>query len=117
MPKTVRRSAMWLRARRWALWSPSTLTALVGGSSMGSDPLSALRAACLEITVELQQATLIQFHWRVSTENRFDWLRLLYRHRASTGRISGDWGIGGNFRYGLSAGQQQLRWCYEKDRQ
>ena len=95
------------------LWSPSTSTALIGGSSMGSDPLSALRAACLEITVELQQAALIQFHWRVSSEDRLDGLSFYIgteRHE----RISGeqDWQ---RFAVLVTAGQQPLRWCYEKD--
>ena len=95
------------------LWSPSTATALFGGSSMGSDPLSARRAACLEITVELQQATMIQFYWRVSSEYGFDWLSF-YVGTERRGRISGEqaWQ---RFAVPVTAGQQPLRWCYEKD--
>ena len=95
------------------LWSPSTATALFGGSSMGSDPLSADRAACLEITVELPQATMIQFYWQVSSEIGYDWLSF-YVGTERRGRISGeqDWQ---RFAVPVTAGQQPLRWCYEKD--
>ena len=96
------------------LWSPSTATARFGGSSVGSDPLSAQRAACIAITVDLLQATLIQFYWRVSSEIRFDWLNF-YIGTERRARISGeqDWQ---RFAVPAAAGQQQLRWCYEKDR-
>ena len=95
------------------LWAPVTSEFSEGSASVKSGSIIADQQTSISRDFDYPVAGIIQFDWKVSSEENFDRFDFLIDGR-NVGRIDGeeDWQ---GFAYPVSAGNHSFQWRYKKD--
>lgn len=96
-----------------AAWFTQSNVSFSGGTAAQSGTISDDQTSQLNTAITTNAVTLISFHWKVSSEENYDFLRF-YIDGSKQDQISGevDWQ---QRTFALTAGTHQLRWEYSKD--
>ena len=97
-----------------ANWVISTTQPHEGSYVAANGNINDSQTSTLEVTINNPQAGQVQFYYRVSSENNFDYLRFFIDNQEQGGGWSGTvpWTLAS---YPIGAGQHTLRWTYSKD--
>ncbi|MCP5046210.1 MAG: hypothetical protein GY940_03500 [bacterium] len=93
-------------------WASQTTTTHTGGDAAQSPTITHNQSASMETTVS--GFTSVKFHWQVSSESGYDYLRF-YIDGSLQDSISGTGGGWVQKSYSVSSGSHTLKWTYDKD--
>ena len=95
------------------MWATANTQPHQGMFVAASGTISHSQSTNLEVTLNVPQAGVVQFWYRVSSESSFDYLRF-YVDNVQQGQWSGtvNWTMG---QYNIAAGNHTFRWTYSKD--
>ena len=95
-----------------ANWFGQTQTFYYDSDAAQSGNIGDNQQSCMQTTVA--GSSDLSFHWKVSSESGYDYLRFYIDDSEQSGKISGNTDWQQKF-YQLSAGEKVLRWCYIKN--
>jgi hypothetical protein len=94
-------------------WTIVSNTASDGSYSAKSGTISHDQTSYVSVTIDVASGGNVSFFRKVSSENDYDYLKF-YINNNEMAAWSGDWDWA-EFTFPVSAGQNTLKWAYEKD--